>query len=97
MHYYYNNWMRSSIFLHAIQHSDNANTITTLQSHVNLYCKEYNTGFLPLTHYAFTALPKAYTRMHRRVSRTSSLLVSNAWIWVLTSSRASLRPPPLTH
>jgi hypothetical protein len=47
MHYHYNNRTRSSIFLHAIQHPDYANTIMTLQSHVKLYCKRYDTGFLP--------------------------------------------------
>jgi hypothetical protein len=47
MHYHYTNRTRSGIFLCAIQHSDYANTVTTLQSHVNSYREEYDTGFLP--------------------------------------------------
>ncbi len=47
MHYHFTNRVRSSMFLHAIQNSDYADTVTTLQSHVNLYCEDYDTGFLP--------------------------------------------------
>jgi hypothetical protein len=47
MHYHYNDWTRRGIFHCVIQHSDYTNTITTLQSHMNLYRKEYNTGFIP--------------------------------------------------
>jgi hypothetical protein len=47
MHYHYNDQTRSGIFLHVIQHLEYANTITTLQSHMNSYCKEYDTKFLP--------------------------------------------------
>jgi hypothetical protein len=37
MHYHYTDQTRSGIFLRAIQHLDNADTVTTLQSHMNLY------------------------------------------------------------
>ena len=47
MHYHYTNRTRSGIFLRAIQHSDYTNTVTLLQSHVNSYREEYDTGFLP--------------------------------------------------
>jgi hypothetical protein len=47
MHHYYTNQTRSGIFLRAIQHLDYANRVTTMQSHVDLYREEYDTGFLP--------------------------------------------------
>ncbi len=47
MHYHFTDCTRSGIFLHAIQHSNYVDTVTTLQSHVNLYQEDYNTGFLP--------------------------------------------------
>jgi hypothetical protein len=47
MQYYFTNCVCSSMFLHAIQHSDYVDTVTTIQSHVNLYCEDYNTRFLP--------------------------------------------------
>ncbi len=47
MHYHYTDRVWSSTFLRAIQNSDYADTVTTLQSHVNSYCEDYDTGFLP--------------------------------------------------
>jgi hypothetical protein len=47
MHYHYTDWTRSGIFLRAIQNSDYANTVPTLQSHVNLYQEDYDMGYLP--------------------------------------------------
>jgi hypothetical protein len=47
MHYHFTNRTRSGIFLCAIQYSDYADTVTTLQSHLNSYRKDYDTGFLP--------------------------------------------------
>ena len=47
MLYHYTDCTRSGIFLRAILHSDYANTVTLLQSHVNSYREEYDTGFLP--------------------------------------------------
>jgi hypothetical protein len=47
MHYQYTDWTRSGIFLRAIQHSDYADTVTTLQSHVNSYREDYDMGYLP--------------------------------------------------
>ncbi len=46
-HYHYTDRTKSGIFLCSIQHSDYANTVTTLQSHVNSYREDYDTGFLP--------------------------------------------------
>ena len=47
MLYHYTDCTRSGIFLRAIMHSDYADTVTLLQSHVNSYREEYDTGFLP--------------------------------------------------
>jgi hypothetical protein len=47
MHYHYTDWTRSGIFLQAIQQSDYADTVITLQLHVNSYREEFDTGFLP--------------------------------------------------
>jgi hypothetical protein len=47
MHYHFMDRTRSGIFLRAIQHSDYADTVTTLQSHVNSYKEDYDMGFLP--------------------------------------------------
>jgi hypothetical protein len=46
MHYHFTDCTRSGIFLCAIQHSDYADTVTTLQSHVNSYREDYDTKFL---------------------------------------------------
>jgi hypothetical protein len=48
MQYHFTDHVGSSMFLRAIQHLDYVNTVTTLQSHVNPYREDYNTGFLPL-------------------------------------------------
>ncbi len=48
MYYHFTDRVQSSTFLHAIQHLDYADTIKTLQSHMNSYCEDYNTSFLPL-------------------------------------------------
>jgi hypothetical protein len=47
MHYHLTDCTRSGIFLHAIQHFDYTDTVTTLQSHVNSYREDYDMGFLP--------------------------------------------------
>ncbi len=47
MHYHFTDCTRSSIFLCAIQHSNYVDPVTTLQSHVNSYREDYDTGFLP--------------------------------------------------
>jgi hypothetical protein len=47
MHYHFTDQVQISTFLRAIQHSDYADTIMTLQSHVNSYREDYDTGFLP--------------------------------------------------
>jgi hypothetical protein len=47
MHFHYTDRVRSSTFLRAIQHSDCADTVTTLQLHVNSYREDFDTGFLP--------------------------------------------------
>jgi hypothetical protein len=47
MQYHSTNHVHSSMILSAIQHSDYADMVTTLQSHVNSYCEDYYTGFLP--------------------------------------------------
>ncbi len=47
LQYHYTNRVRSSTFLCAIQQSNYADAVTTLQSHINSYREEYDTGFLP--------------------------------------------------
>jgi hypothetical protein len=47
MQYHFTDRVRSSTFLRAVHHSKYADTITTLQSHVNLYREDFDTGFLP--------------------------------------------------
>ncbi len=47
MHYHYMDRVRSSMFLWAIQNSDYADMVRTLQSQVNSYREDYDTGFLP--------------------------------------------------
>ena len=44
--FHYDERTRSGIFLRAIQHSDYADTVTTLQSQVNTY-REFDEGYLP--------------------------------------------------
>jgi len=48
MLYHYTDRTCSGIFLHSVLHSDYADTVTLLQSQVNSYREEYDTGFLPL-------------------------------------------------
>jgi hypothetical protein len=45
--FHYDDRTRSGIFLRAIQFSDFADTVTTLQSHVNSFREQYDDGYLP--------------------------------------------------
>ena len=45
--FHYDDRTCSSIFLRAIQFSDFADTVTNLQSHVNLFREQYDDGYLP--------------------------------------------------
>ena len=45
--FHYDDRTRSSIFLRAIQFSNFADTVTTLQSHVNSFREQYDEGYLP--------------------------------------------------
>jgi hypothetical protein len=45
--FHYDDRTRSSIFIRAIQFSNFADTVTTLQSHVNLFREQYDDGYLP--------------------------------------------------
>jgi len=47
VNFHYDDRTRSGIFLRAVQFSDYADTVTTLQSHVNSFCDEYEDGYLP--------------------------------------------------
>jgi hypothetical protein len=47
LNFHYDNRTRSGTFLRAIQFSEFANMVTTLQSHVNSYCEDYEDGYLP--------------------------------------------------
>jgi hypothetical protein len=47
MHFHYGDCTRSGIFLRAIQFSDFADTVTTLQSHVNLFMEPFDDDYLP--------------------------------------------------
>jgi hypothetical protein len=46
--FHYDDRTRSGMFLRAVQFSEYADTITTLQSHVNSFWQEYDNGYLPL-------------------------------------------------
>jgi hypothetical protein len=45
--FHYDNRTRSGMFLRAAQFSEFADTVTTLQSHVNSFVEEYDSGYLP--------------------------------------------------
>ncbi len=47
MNFHYSDRTRAGIFLHAIQSSEFANTVTMLQSHVNSYWEPYDDNYLP--------------------------------------------------
>ncbi len=47
MNFHYGDCKRASIFLHAIQSSKFADTVTTLQSHINSYWEPYDDDYLP--------------------------------------------------
>ena len=47
VHFHYTDRTRSGIFLRAIQHSDYADTVTLLQTQVNSYREDFDTGSLP--------------------------------------------------
>ena len=47
VNFHYDDRTRSGIFLRAVQFSDYADTVTTLQSHVNSFRDEYEDGYLP--------------------------------------------------
>jgi hypothetical protein len=72
----------SSIFLPAIQFSDFANTVTTLQSHVNSFREQYDDGYLPphlrIHGLATTINQNTQARMHDvispRVRRLSTIV-----------------------
>jgi hypothetical protein len=46
--FHYDDRTRSGMFLRAVQFSEYADTVTTLQSHVNSFRQEYDNGYLPL-------------------------------------------------
>jgi hypothetical protein len=47
VHFHFTDRTRSGIFLRAIQHSDYADTVTLLQTQVNSYREDFDTGSLP--------------------------------------------------
>jgi hypothetical protein len=47
MNFHYGDRTRAGIFLHSIQSSEFADTVTTLQSHVNSYREPYDDNYLP--------------------------------------------------
>ena len=47
LNFHYDDRTRSGIFLRAIQFSEFADTVTTLQSHLNSFCEEFEDGYLP--------------------------------------------------
>jgi glutathionyl-hydroquinone reductase len=64
MQYHFTDRVQHSTLLHAIHHSEYMDMITTLQSHMNSYQENFDTGFLP-THLRTTALQKVSTSVHR--------------------------------
>jgi hypothetical protein len=75
MHYHYMDRTKSGIFLRAIQHLDYADTVTTLQSHVNSYHQDYGTGNFP-PHLRFHGLAES---IHQNAQ---SRLCNIAFLWV---------------
>jgi len=47
LNFHYDDRTRSGIFLRAIQFSEFADTVTTLQTHMNSFCEEFEDGYLP--------------------------------------------------
>ena len=47
LNFHYDDRTRSGIFLRAIQYTEFTDTVTTLQLHVNSYCKDFDDGYLP--------------------------------------------------
>ncbi len=45
--FHYDDRTRSGMFLRAVQYSEYADTVTTLQLHVNSFMEEYDSGYLP--------------------------------------------------
>jgi hypothetical protein len=96
MHYHYTDCVRSSMFLWAIQNLDYADTITTLQSHVNLYHEDCETSFLP-PHHVSTGSRRATTPMPKPVSETSSHHESAGLTTVIPWSRGNHRLTLIHH
>ncbi len=47
LNFHYDDRTQSGLFLHAVQSSQFTNTVTLLQSHINLYRQEFEDGYLP--------------------------------------------------
>ena len=47
LNFHYDDRTCSKMFLRAVQYLDYANTVTTLQLHVNSFIDEYDSGYLP--------------------------------------------------
>jgi hypothetical protein len=94
MHYHCTNCTRSGIFLCAIQYSDYTDTVTTLQSHVNSYCKDYDTGFLS-PHLQLHGLAKS---IHLNAQARLQDVISPQ-IWCLDFGQSLIQglPPPTMH
>jgi hypothetical protein len=91
MQYHFTDRVRSSTFLRAVHHSEYADTITTLQSHVNLYREDFDTGFLP-------------AHLHIHGLAESIHLNAQAWlhninaprVWRIAYNRSVVQGLPLT-
>ena len=87
LNFHYDDHTRSGIFLRAIQYSEFADTVTTLQAHMNSFRQEFNDGYLP-PHLRLHGLT---TSIHNNAQgRLRNILTPNASTATSLVSRVSL-------
>jgi hypothetical protein len=86
MHFHYGDRTRSRIFLRAIEFSNFADMVTTLQSHVNLFQEPFNDDYLP-PHLRIHGLA---TSIHQNIAPTASPSIDDLPFAILPSPE----PPP---
>jgi hypothetical protein len=77
--FHYNNCTQSGMFLHAVQFSEYADTVTTLQLHVNLFRQEFDNSYLP-PHLCLHGLA---TSIHQNAQARLLDIISPRVRWVL--------------
>jgi hypothetical protein len=77
--FHYDDRTQSGMFLHAVQFSEYADTVTTLQSHVNSFWQEYDNDYLP-PHLRLHGLA---TSIHQNAQAWLRDIISPRVCWVL--------------